>query len=59
MSISSRSNTASVSGPADYVAVHGITRIERVMTDNAWAYQHSLRDVIAELDAKQARSGAS
>ena len=24
---------------ADYFAAHGITRIERVMTDNAWAYK--------------------
>ena len=31
---------------------HGITRIERVMTDNAWAYQYSLRGVIAELGAR-------
>ena len=28
----------------DYFASHGITRIERVMTDNAWAYRWSLRD---------------
>jgi transposase InsO family protein len=27
---------------------HGITRIERLMTDNAWAYRHSLRAVCAE-----------
>ena len=28
---------------AAYFAAHGITRIERVMTDNAWAYRYSLR----------------
>ncbi|ALE82824.1 IS481 family transposase [Pseudonocardia sp. HH130629-09] len=38
---------------AGYFAAHGITRIERIMTDNAWAYQHSLRGVVAELEAKQ------
>ncbi len=31
-----------------YFAVHGITRIERLMTDNAWAYRWSLRAVCAE-----------
>ncbi len=31
-----------------YFAAHGIDRIERLMTDNAWAYQHSLRAVCAE-----------
>jgi len=30
-----------------YFAGHGITRIERLMTDNAWAYRYSLRDVCA------------
>ena len=24
----------------DYFAAHGITRVERVMTDNAWSYRH-------------------
>ena len=38
---------------ADNFAAHGITRIERVMTDNAWAYRWSLRDVVAALGAKQ------
>ncbi|MGQ1795847.1 IS481 family transposase [Kocuria oceani] len=38
---------------AAYFADHGIPRIERVMTDNAWAYRHSLRQVVAELGAKQ------
>jgi transposase InsO family protein len=31
----------------DYFAAHGITRIERLMTDNAWAYRYSLRAVCA------------
>jgi transposase InsO family protein len=30
-----------------YFAAHGITRIERLMTDNAWAYRYSLREVCA------------
>jgi transposase InsO family protein len=30
-----------------YFHVHGITQIERLMTDNAWAYRYSLRDVCA------------
>jgi transposase InsO family protein len=38
---------------AAYFAAHGISRIERVMTDNAWAYRWSLRDVCADLDARQ------
>ncbi len=38
---------------AAYFAAHGITRIERVMTDNAWAYKHSIRGVCAALGAKQ------
>jgi transposase InsO family protein len=38
---------------AAYFADHGITRIERVMTDNAWAYKYSLRDVCAALGARQ------
>ncbi len=28
-----------------YFGVHGIERIERLLTDNAWAYRHSLRSV--------------
>jgi len=28
----------------DYFAAHGIDRIERLMTDNAWAYRYSLRE---------------
>jgi transposase InsO family protein len=38
---------------AAYLAEHGITRIERVMTDNAWAYRWSLREVIGALGARQ------
>jgi transposase InsO family protein len=36
-----------------YFAGHGITRIERLMTDNAWAYRYSLREVCAAHDIKQ------
>ena len=38
---------------AAYFAAHGITGIERVMTDNAWAYQHSIKGVCAQLGARQ------
>ena len=38
---------------AAYFAAHGITRIERVMTDNAWAYRWSLREIIGALGARQ------
>jgi transposase InsO family protein len=38
---------------AAHFAAHGITRIERVMTDNAWAYKYSLREVCAALGARQ------
>jgi transposase InsO family protein len=38
---------------AAYFAAHGIPRIERLMTDNAWAYRYSLRDVCADLGIKQ------
>ena len=38
---------------AAYFHNHGITRIERVMTDNAWAYRYSLREICATLDARQ------
>ncbi len=31
----------------EYFNAHGITRIERLMTDNAWAYKYSLRQVCA------------
>jgi len=36
-----------------YFAAHGITRIERLMTDNAWAYRYSLRDLCAAHDIRQ------
>jgi transposase InsO family protein len=38
---------------AAYFAAHGIDRIERVMTDNAWAYRYSLRGVCASIGARQ------
>jgi transposase InsO family protein len=38
---------------AAYFRTHGITRIERIMTDNAWAYRYSIRDVCADLGARQ------
>jgi transposase InsO family protein len=38
---------------AAYFAAHGIDRIDRVMTDNAWAYRWSLREVVAALGAHQ------
>jgi transposase len=36
-----------------YFAAHGITRIERLMTDNAWAYRWSLREVCASHQIRQ------
>jgi transposase InsO family protein len=36
-----------------YFAAHGITRIERLMTDNAWAYRWSLREVCANHQIRQ------
>jgi transposase InsO family protein len=44
---------AFLSRAARYFADHGIDRIERVMTDNAWAYKYSLREVVAQLGARQ------
>ncbi len=38
---------------AAYFATCGIDRIERVMTDNAWAYQHSIKGVCASIGARQ------
>jgi transposase InsO family protein len=38
---------------ATYFAAHGIARIERLMTDNAWAYRYSLRGICAEIGARQ------
>jgi transposase InsO family protein len=37
----------------DYFATHGITHIERLMTDNAWAYRWSLRELCATAGIKQ------
>lgn len=37
----------------DYFTAHGITRIERIMTDNALAYRYSLREIAAQLGARQ------
>ena len=36
-----------------YFASHGITAIERLMTDNAWAYRYSLREICAAHGIKQ------
>jgi transposase InsO family protein len=38
---------------AAYFADHGIDRIEPVMTDNAWAYRYSPREVVTALGARQ------
>jgi transposase InsO family protein len=38
---------------ATYLKAHGITRIERIMTDNAFAYRYSLREIAAQLGARQ------
>ena len=38
---------------AAYFADHGIPSIERLMTDNAWAYKHSLKGVCAQLGIRQ------
>ncbi|MGH3804393.1 MAG: IS481 family transposase [Pseudonocardiaceae bacterium] len=37
----------------DYFAAHGITRIEQLMTDNAWAYKWSLRELCTTRGIKQ------
>ena len=36
-----------------YFAANGITRIERLITDNAWAYRYSLREVCATHGIRQ------
>jgi transposase InsO family protein len=36
-----------------HFARHGITRVERLMTDNAWAYRYSLRQICAEHGIRQ------
>jgi transposase InsO family protein len=38
---------------ADYLRAHGIDHIEALMTDNAWAYRWSLREVAAALGTRQ------
>jgi transposase InsO family protein len=38
---------------AAYFAGHGIGPIQRVMTDNAWAYRYALSEAVGELGAKQ------
>ena len=37
----------------DFFAVHGIAHVERLMTDNAWAYRFSLRTICADLGITQ------
>ena len=37
----------------DYFAAHGITGVERLMTDNAWAYRYSLRELCAAAGIRQ------
>ena len=37
----------------DYFAARGITDIEQLITDNAWAYKWSLREVCATHDIRQ------
>ncbi|PDQ35574.1 MAG: hypothetical protein B5766_05835 [Candidatus Lumbricidophila eiseniae] len=38
---------------AAFFVASGIPRIEQVMTDNAWAYRHSLTTMVAKLGATQ------
>lgn len=38
---------------AAYFADHGVRRIERVMTDNAFAYRYSIAEAVAQLGARQ------
>jgi transposase InsO family protein len=38
---------------AAYFADHGIPRIERIMTDNAFAYRYSIADAVTQLGARQ------
>lgn len=37
----------------DYFAAHGIDRIQQLMTDNAWAYRYSLREICAAHSIQQ------
>jgi Integrase core domain len=36
-----------------YFAAHGIARIERLITDNAWSYRYSLHQICAQHGIKQ------
>ena len=38
---------------AEHFRAHGITAIEQIMTDNAWAYRYSIRGVCDQLGAQQ------
>jgi transposase InsO family protein len=38
---------------AGYFAAHGIGQIERVMTDNSWAYRYALGAAVGQLGARQ------
>ena len=38
---------------ASYFAAHGIRQIERLMTDNAWAYRFALGSAVDQLGARQ------
>lgn len=53
----STSNTGTISATALHhypgLNSHGITRIERLTTDNAWAYRWALRGVCAEHDIQK------
>ena len=44
---------AFLSRALDYFAARGIDRIERLMTDNAWAYRYSLRALCAHRGIRQ------
>jgi hypothetical protein len=44
---------AFLAGAIDYFAAHGITHIEELMTDNAWACRYSPREICALHDIKQ------
>jgi transposase InsO family protein len=44
---------AFLSRAIEYFAAHDITRIERLMTDNAWAYRYSLRGICAAAGIQQ------
>ena len=45
--------TAFLDRAIDYFAAHGIANIERLMTDNAWAYRWSLRELCTAAGIKQ------